>query len=60
VRLDVNPNAVTVTVEGRQITQVPLLPTGTQPATGGIEITGQREKPGSSIPHVSNLVVTQH
>jgi poly-beta-1,6-N-acetyl-D-glucosamine N-deacetylase len=60
VRLDVNPNAVTVTVEGRQITQVPLLPTGTQPATGGIEITGQREKLGSSIPHVSNLVVTQH
>lgn len=60
VQLDVHANTVAVIVEGRRVMQVPLQLTDTQPIGGGIEITGQREKLRSPIPHVSNLVVIKN
>ena len=53
VQLSTRADAVTVTIDGKQVAQIPSVPT----AAGGIELTAQREKPTAPLLQVSDLTV---
>ena len=56
LRIDVSPQAVTVSLDGQQVSSTPLVPSshGHGPA-GGIQITGYRRDAASPVPWVDKL-----
>ena len=57
-RIETRPDDVGVSVSGRQVANVSLATTPTGPPTGGIEMTGQREKVTAPTPLVRGLTIT--
>jgi hypothetical protein len=56
LRVDVSPQAVTVSVDGNEVSSSPLVPTAHGGATaGGIQITGYRRDAASPVPRIESL-----
>ena len=57
VELRTRRDGVVVTVDGRRVLDVPVIPVQGRPASGGIALIGQRGSGTSPVPTVTDLVV---